>query len=189
MKVIIENLVVEQRIKGEIDPSDVNVSIKGCRFQPDVFKGLIYEMSDPHCELFLLPDGRIRVHGVRSMQSADKAIDRFVEMLRSSGFRVGKDGRAMVLDVTSSHDIGCRLDPKKVLEEFKDDQIIYAPLKLPGFSIGIPNTSIEILIFPEGKILSNGAVSVEDSASSLEMVMSRLSRSCMSESKGSEKGV
>ena len=188
MKVVIENLVVEQRIKGEIDPRDVNVSIKGCKFQPDVFKGLIYEMNDPHCELFLLPDGRIRVHGVSSLQSADKAIDRFLEMLRSSGFRVAKDDGAMILDVTSSLDIGCRLDPKKVLEEFKDDQIIYAPLMLPGFSIGIPNTSIEILIFPEGKIISKGAVSVEDSASSLEMVISRLSCASISASTRPEKG-
>ncbi|MDG6226019.1 MAG: hypothetical protein QCI82_10980 [Candidatus Thermoplasmatota archaeon] len=188
MKVAVENIVVQQRIKGEIDPPDVQRVVKGCRYQPEVFKGLIYEMSSPNCEIFLLPAGMIRVHGVTSIHLADKAVDGFIGILRSNGFAVAKQGGLDILNVTASHDMVCKMDPSKILSEFKEERIDYDPSKLPGFSLRIPSTGIEILIFPEGKIISTGAATLEDSVSSLEMVRARLSSACIFSEDGGKKG-
>ena len=46
--------------------------------------------------------------------------------------------------------------------------------RIPGFILRLPSTGIEVLIFPEGKIVAKGARSVEDAASTVQMVASRL---------------
>jgi len=174
MKIVIENLVAVQPIKGELDVREVHGSLKGSRFQPEVFKGIIYEMNDPRSEVFILPDRTIRVHGTRSVSSAEKVVRTVIEKLKGSGFRIDASGAMQLKEVVASHDLGHRLDPKKTFDAFKAERILYDPKKLPGFILRIASTGIEVMIFPEGKIIARGARSVEDAASAIQMVASRL---------------
>lgn len=174
MKIIIENLVAVQPIRGEIDLREVQSTLKGSRFQPEVFKGVIYEMDEPKCEVFLMRDRTIRVHGTRSLSSAEKAIRSVLDRLKGSGFRIDSSGSMQIKEVIASHDMGARLDPKRAMDSFKAERLIYDPRRLPGFILKLRSVGMEVLIFPEGKIVARGARSVEDAASALQMVASRL---------------
>ena len=67
------------------------------------------------------------------------------------------------------------MDIEDIYDEFKKDGIHYDPNELPGFHLNIGSSGIEILIFPEGKVISRGATEISDAVSSLEMVLGMLS--------------
>ncbi len=140
MKIVIENLIAVQSIRGEIDLREVQASLKGSRFQPEVFKGVIYEMDDPKCEAFLVGDRTIRIHGTRSISSAEKAIRIIIDKLKGSGFRIDSNGSMQLKEVVVSHDIGSKLDPKRTMDSFKNERIVYDPRRIPGFILRLPST-------------------------------------------------
>ena len=81
----------------------------------------------------------------------------------------------MVQEIIASAELEKKLSPKDVYDEFKKDGIHYDPNELPGFHLNMGSSGIEILIFPEGKVISRGATDLSDAISSLEMVMGRIS--------------
>jgi len=175
MKVAIDNLMVVQGIKGDVDLREVNKVLKGSRYQPEVFKGVIYDLDDPACQVFILGDKTMKFHGLRSLETADRAVTTMMERLKSAGLGFGRASRFSVTDVIASHELGARLDPGKVVKTFEPDGILYDPNRLPGFILRTGTPGFEVLIFPEGKIVVRGARSIEDAASMLEMVSNRLS--------------
>jgi len=174
MRIVIEGMVAIQRLKGSIDLREAQNALRGSRYQPEIFKGLLLDHEDPPCKVFLLEDGTIRLHGIKSRDSAARAIGTIVGSLNKAGIDIKAEGTLEVREVIASHDMGQKLDPSKVLEVFKGERIIYDPRVLPGFILRIPSTYIETLIFPEGKIVSRGGRSVEDCASALQIVANKL---------------
>ena len=81
-----------------------------------------------------------------------------------------------IVEVIASYSVGARIDPKEVYEEFKEDGVVYDPSELPGFILRVGNSGIEVLIFPEGKVVSRGANNILDAVSSLQMVDSRINK-------------
>jgi TATA-box binding protein (TBP) (component of TFIID and TFIIIB) len=174
MKIAIESMVAHQNYKGDLDLREAQVQIKGSRFQPEVFKGLLFDLEQPRCKAFIMEDHTIRVHGVKSVDSANMAMDRILEPLKRAGLMIAKNGPLEIKEVVASHDMGTPLDPSKVLGIFKNDRLLYDPRVIPGFILKVPSTPMEVLIFPEGKLIVRGAGSIEDSASTLQMVAQRL---------------
>jgi TATA-box binding protein (TBP) (component of TFIID and TFIIIB) len=174
MKIVIESMVAIQRYKGDFDLRDAQTVLKGSRYQPEVFKGLLYDSDDPRCKVFLMADKTLRIHGTKSLEAAGKASVQVMEKLKRSGVMIALTGPLESREVIASHDIGAKLDPSKILEIFKGDRIIYDPRVIPGFILRIPSTSMEALIFPEGKIVVRGSRSIEDSASTLQMLASKI---------------
>ena len=79
-----------------------------------------------------------------------------------------------VKEIVASVDLEGPVDAKMIYEEFQKEGIIYDPAELPGFILNVGSTGIEVLIFPEGKIISRGASDLLDAVSSLQMVYNRI---------------
>ncbi len=175
MKVTVENIIAGSVLEGDIDIEKISSALEGARFQPEVMDGLIYELVEPRADIFLLRNGVLKLHGITSKDDLAGAVKGFLSALSEKGFKLKHRGPLSIQEIIASVKIERRLSPKDIYDEFKKDGVHYDPNELPGFHLNIGSSGIEILIFPEGKIISRGATNLSDAVSSLEMVMGRIS--------------
>ena len=175
MKVTVENIIANSTLEGDIDIEGISSALDGARFQPDVMDGLIYELQEPRADIFLLRNGVLKLHGITSREDLSNAVKGFLSTLSGKGFKLSHRGPLTIQEIIVSAELERRLSPKEVYDEFKEDGIHYDPTELPGFHLNMGSSGIEILIFPEGKVISRGATDLSDAVSSLEMVMGRIS--------------
>jgi transcription initiation factor TFIID TATA-box-binding protein len=173
MKVVIENIVAKGNTTSKPDLEKINNDLEGSRYQKEVMNGIIYGLDDPECDIFLLEDGVIKIHGLTSEESISRAVDRFQEIIDERSIPIRIEDEIVIQEVIASMETE-RLNPKEVYETFKEENIGYNPKELPGFVLRIGRTGISVLIFPEGKIVCKGAATVSDSVSTLEMIATRL---------------
>lgn len=174
MKVVIENMIASCRLSGEIDLQRIADKMEGARYTPSVFKGVMFACKDPRADVFLLGDGNMRFHGPTSEEKMQDALGSVLCIMKDRGLDLKVTEPLKVDEVVASFSYGSRIDPKMVYEEFKDDGVMYDPSELPGFILRMGTSGIEVLIFPEGKVISRGAKSVLDAVSSLQMVEARI---------------
>ena len=165
MKVTVENIIAGSVLEGDIDIEGISSALDGARFQPEVMDGLIYELDNPRADIFLLRNGVLKLHGVTSKEDLAGALKGFLSALSAKGFKLKHKGPLSIQEIIASVKLEKRLSPKDIYDEFKKD----------GIHLNIGSSGIEILIFPEGKIISRGATDISDAVSSLEMVLGRLS--------------
>ncbi|HHD15280.1 MAG TPA: hypothetical protein ENK47_01065 [Euryarchaeota archaeon] len=174
MKVTIENITASCRLDGDLDLESISGEIEGALYQPEIFRGITINKTSPDHSIFLLQDGLIRFHGITSEETAEKDLK---ELLSLPSLRDRSISEPLkVEEVIASTTADSPMDAKQVYEEFKDEGIIYDPSELPGFILQVGSSGIELLIFPEGKIISRGASNLMDAVSSLQMVHSRIFR-------------
>ncbi|MBN1390164.1 MAG: hypothetical protein JXA22_05935 [Candidatus Thermoplasmatota archaeon] len=176
MKVVIENVIASCRLSGEIDLVKIARHIDGARYQPSVFEGIMFTNSDPKADVFILGDGTMKFHGLTSEEKLMDLMGSLVSMMREKGLNVKVSEPLNVKEVVASFSLGSRIDPKRVYEEFKEDGVLYDPSELPGFILPVGTSGIEVLIFPEGTVISKGAKNIPDAVSSLQMVETRINK-------------
>jgi len=174
MKVVIENMIANCRLKGDLDLEKMASVIKGARYEPQLFKGVIIEKEEPRSKMFILGDGTVKLHGLTSEDKVKKTLQDLMSELQDSGIFLKISEPLKVTEIIASFSLDTRIDPKEVYEEFKKDGVVYDPTELPGFILKVGKSGIEVLIFPEGKVISRGADNVMDAVSSLQMVESRI---------------
>jgi TATA-box binding protein (TBP) (component of TFIID and TFIIIB) len=176
MKVVIENMIASCKLSGEMDLSKVAKDLEGAKYQPEMFEGVMISSKDPKADIFILGDGTIKLHGLTSEEKLKTALDNIISSLKEKEMDIKILEPLKINEIIASYSIGARIDPKEVYEEFKDDGVIYDPSELPGFILRVGTSGIEVLIFPEGKVISRGADNILDAVSSLQMVESRINK-------------
>jgi len=174
MKVTIENLTTACKVGGNLDLDSIGRALgegavqrfgSGLRFRPS---------PDSEIYVFMLGDGNVKIFGPSSMDASSKVLKSLLSMPEMTPFSLKVMEPLRIQEVIASADMGRKLDPKKVYEEFKAEGIVVDPSELPGFILRIGNSNVEVLIFPEGKLVSRGADNIMDAVSTLKLVESRL---------------
>jgi TATA-box binding protein (TBP) (component of TFIID and TFIIIB) len=176
MKVVIENMIASCRLSGDMDMKKMEEALDGARYQPEVFNGMVISKKDPKADIFILNDGTIKLHGLTSEPKMKKVLEDLLSEMKEKEFKFRLSEPLRINEVIASFDMGSRIDPKEVYEEFKDDGVVYDPSELPGFILRVGSSGIEVLIFPEGKIITRGADNIPDAVSSLQIVENRISK-------------
>ncbi len=176
MKISIENITGSIRLEGRPDLQRLSELLPNTNYQGSFFNGLKFEMKDPECSVFVLGDGTIKFSGLKQEGELEKAARALLstDAFRSSDLKAGPDVK--IEEVIASHDMGSPLDARSVYEEFKEEGIVYDPTELPGFILRLGRSGIEVLIFPEGKLIVKGAPSVAEAVTSLHMIGTRLGK-------------
>jgi TATA-box binding protein (TBP) (component of TFIID and TFIIIB) len=172
MKVVIENIVASCKLEGDLELDKVQDEIEGAIYEPEVFEGITYECQTPPFKSFILPDGSLRFHGITSEHGIRAALDKIRTFKTLSEKKI--EEQLQVMEIVASVDMEQPIDAKMIYEEFQKEGIIYDPAELPGFILSVGSTGIEVLIFPEGKLVSKGAKDLMDAVSSLQMVYNRI---------------
>ena len=172
MKVVIENIIAVCKIKGSPDLEEIAGSIEDARYQPEIFKGITLDREEPPYRSFILEDGTIKFHGLTSEDGMRSALDDILSIPILEKCSIEEPLR--IQEIVASVDLGGPVDAKMVYDEFQKEGVIYDPSELPGFILNVGSTGIEVLIFPEGKIISKGATDLLDAVSSLQMVYGRI---------------
>ena len=176
MKVVIENMIASCKLSGNIDLQEIAGKVEGATYQASTFNGIMLKNKDPKADIFILGDGTMKLHGLTSEEKLRTVMSKTLAMLKEKGVALAVTEPLRVKEVVASFSLDSRIDPKEVYEEFKDDGVIYDPSELPGFILRVGSSGIEVLIFPEGKVISRGAQNLMDAVSSLQMVEARIRR-------------
>jgi TATA-box binding protein (TBP) (component of TFIID and TFIIIB) len=172
MKVVVENMVASCSLEGDLDMEELGRTLVGARFQPDIFNGITVIKEKPHYKSFILEDGTIMFHGLTSEEALKNALKDLLSDPAMKDLHLKEN--LMIQEIVASVDLGKQIDAKMIYEEFREEGIVYDPSELPGFILQVGTTGIEVLIFPEGKIVSRGASDLMDAVSSLQMVHGRI---------------
>jgi TATA-box binding protein (TBP) (component of TFIID and TFIIIB) len=176
MKVVIENMIASCKLSGSVDLQKLSKTVEGAKYQPSMFEGVMLTIDDPKADVFILGDGTIKLHGLTSEEKLKNALNSVLSMLNKHEIDNKISEHLKIVEVIASYSAGSRIDPKEVYEEFKEDGVIYDPSELPGFILRVGNAGIEVLIFPEGKVVTRGADNILDAVSSLQMVDARINK-------------
>ncbi len=176
MKISIENITGSIRLEGRTDLQRMSELLPNTNYQGSFFNGLKFEMKDPECSVFVLGDGTVKLSGLKQENELERAMRTLLssDAFRSSGLKATTSVK--IEEVIASHDMGSPLDAKAIYEEFRKDGIVYDPSELPGFILRLGRSGIEVLIFPEGKLIVKGAPSVAEAVTSLHMIVTRLGK-------------
>lgn len=173
MKVSVENIIAKCNFKGKPDLEEISEKLEGSRYQKDVMDGIIYRLDHPECDIFILGDGTVKIHGLTSTDDIEKVVNTFSERLDSSDLKMAMADGYDITEVVASTSVD-KMNPRKIYETFQEDGIVYNPQELPGFILKMGKEGVTVLIFPEGKIVCKGAKNIEDAVSTLEMVVEAL---------------
>ena len=176
MKVVIENMIASCKLSGNIDLQTIAGKVEGARYQASMFEGVMFTNKDPKADVFILADGTMKLHGVTSDEKLRTVLGTVISKLKDEGLDLKVSEPLKVREVVASFSLGSMIDPKEVYEEFKEDGVVYDPSELPGFILRVGKEGIEVLIFPEGKVISRGAQNIMDAVSSLQMVEARINK-------------
>jgi TATA-box binding protein (TBP) (component of TFIID and TFIIIB) len=176
MKVVVENMIASCKLSGDVDLEKLSQTLEGAKYQPTMFEGIMLTIDDPKADVFIMGDGTIKLHGLTSEEKLKNALGSVLSLFKKNQLELKVAEHLKIIEVIASYSVGSRIDPKEVYEEFKNDGVIYDPSELPGFILRVGNAGIEVLIFPEGKVVSRGADNILDAVSSLQMVEARINK-------------
>ncbi|MHA1647419.1 MAG: TATA-box-binding protein [Promethearchaeota archaeon] len=83
--ITIQNFVVSGDIKCEINLNKAAVLMDNVMYEPEIFPGLIYRMTDPKSVFLLFSTGKIVCTGVKDEESVKTAIDKLYHVVREYG--------------------------------------------------------------------------------------------------------
>ncbi|HDD60475.1 MAG: hypothetical protein J7K08_01485 [Thermoplasmata archaeon] len=169
----VENILVETRLTGELDFQLAGSRLDMARYQPEVFRGLIYETHLPRGLVFIYETGVVKVFGVKSLKGAQQILAILKEKLAGAGFDVSFDEDMKILNVIASVRLRGEVSPKKILQILDKDSIDYNPKAFPGIVYTV-SPKVKVLIFTEGLLVCYGTESFADASAILDSLSEAL---------------
>lgn len=82
----VQNIVASADLGQPVNLTSVVISLglERVEYEPEVFPGLVYRMSEPKVVILLFGSGRLVCTGARKAQDVETAVDKITEELRSA---------------------------------------------------------------------------------------------------------
>lgn len=129
--------------------------------------GIIYKINEPQAAAVIFSSGKIVCTGTKTMGTAQKAMDKITEKLKSKGIEVPNNVLMKVESITAVAKIEANLDLEEIAHSLQHCR--YNP-ELSALVCQIEETGASLLVYSSGKILCTKAKSIEAIHKSLEIL-------------------
>ena len=128
-----------------------------------VGRALIVRFKKPRASLHVYDSGKVLCLGALSIKSAERAIRKFVNLLRSHGIYVKRPRRVEVRNIIAIANLHGEIDLQRATWALSPGAI-YEPDQFPGliYRPGSSHGALRILMFNSGKVVVSGARSEEE---------------------------
>ncbi|KXB09272.1 hypothetical protein AKJ35_01095 [candidate division MSBL1 archaeon SCGC-AAA833F18] len=157
----IQNIVLTVTYKDtEFDLEELAGILKGARYEPEVFPGVIYKSKTPRASFLIFASGKMNCVGAKSMKDAEKAIKELTNKLKNSGVKIKGKPKIKVRNMVASLNFHREFDVEQIAREFPNTE--YEPEVFPGLVLRLDEPKVVILLFVSGKGVCVGAESITD---------------------------
>ncbi len=133
--------------------------MEGARYDPELFPGVSYTMSEPKATFLIFSSGKANCVGANTVEEAKKAIEELTGKLQDLGFDVDEP-ETEVQNMVASVNFQRRFDLEEIARNFRNTE--YEPEVFPGLVFRMEKTSVAFLIFVQGDCVCVGARSEEE---------------------------
>ncbi|KXB05234.1 hypothetical protein AKJ51_05220 [candidate division MSBL1 archaeon SCGC-AAA382A20] len=156
----VNNIVLTVSYKEvELDLEKVASSLEGARYDPEVFPGVAYKMSEPKASFLLFATGNANCVGAKTVEDAEKSIEKLTEQLQDLGFEAGEP-EVKVQNMVASVNFQRRFDLEEIARNFRHAE--YNPEVFPGLVFRMEDTNVALLLFVQGEGVCVGAKNEEE---------------------------
>ncbi|KXA93193.1 hypothetical protein AKJ66_02585 [candidate division MSBL1 archaeon SCGC-AAA259E22] len=151
----IQNMVLTVNYRDtEFDLERLAGSLKGARYDPEVFPGIAYRMAEPQASFLIFASGKMNCVGARKLEDARKAIDKLTAKIRETGAEIESEPQIEVQNIVASFDFGRKFDLEKIARNHRNTE--YEPEVFPGLVFRMEEPKAVILLFVSGKGVGAG---------------------------------
>ena len=170
----VENVVAVALLGVDIPLEKLVSEAHNANYEPEPFSGLVFRTGEKGVASLIFSSGKIVCTGTKSLDHATEVLGKVVHKVREIGVNVPAE---YPIDIENM--VACsRLDAELSLEDvaFSLENAEYDPAKFPGLIYNIPDPSVSMMLFADGKILCSGAHSVNDIKKALNQLMAGLKK-------------
>ena len=169
----IQNVVASTAIAKELNLEKIAKELKGAKYDPDKFPGLIYHIEKPKVAFLLFQSGRIVCTGAKTIEEVHKAIDIICNILKKIGQSIIKP-EIEIQNIVASADLKTKINLSELSLSLGLENIEYEPEIFPGMVYRLEELNVVFLFFGSGKIVCTGAKRREDIEKAIEIVTNEL---------------
>ncbi|KXA94627.1 hypothetical protein AKJ37_07445 [candidate division MSBL1 archaeon SCGC-AAA259I09] len=151
----------------ELDLEKISSNLEGARYDPEVFPGVAYRTSKPKASFLIFASGEANCVGAKTVEGAEKAIEKLTEQLQDLGFDV-EEPEIEVQNMVVSVDFDRRFDLEEIARNYHYAE--YNPEVFPALVFRWEDTNVVILLFVEGEGVCVGAKKKEEIEKAIEWI-------------------
>lgn len=164
----IVNVVLSVSYKDvEFDLEKIASNLEEARFDPEIYPGLTYRVSEPKATFLLFTTGNVNCMGAKTVEGAEKAVEKLTSKLQNLGFDV-EEPEAVVRNMVASVDFHRGFDLEEIARNYHYAE--YNPEVFPALVFRWEDTNVVILLFVEGEGVCVGAKKKEEIEKAIEWI-------------------
>ena len=172
----IENVVATSSLETKLDLEEATVVLNGSEYDPEVFPGLIFRMTDPKTSILLFRTGKIVCTGGKTVEDARAGVNKVKTLLNKGGIETVKDIEVTVQNIVATYSLEEDLNLNTVAMVLGLERVEYEPEQFPGLVYRVKDSCAVLLLFGTGKMVCTGAKNVEDLEEAVDYTKEELRR-------------
>ena len=150
----LQNITATVNLGCTLDLVSIAERVSAAKYNPRRFAGLILRIKDPvKATALIFRNGKLVCVGTKSIESCERAAQKFVQLLKDLGFDAVKLLDFRLHNFVGSFDAGFRIDLTRLRQE-KGSACFYEPEIFPGLHYYWGKNTV--LIFLSGKVVITG---------------------------------
>ncbi len=115
----IVNVVLTVSYKDvELNLEKIATNLERAEYNPEVYPGLTYRISEPKITFLLFTSGNVNCMGAETVEDAEKAIENLTEQLKNLGFNVGEP-EIEIQNIVARVDFRRRFNLEEIARDFR----------------------------------------------------------------------
>ncbi|KXA97864.1 hypothetical protein AKJ37_02230 [candidate division MSBL1 archaeon SCGC-AAA259I09] len=156
----VNNIVLTVSYKDvELDLEKIASNLEGARYDPEVFPGVAYRTPESGPSFLIFASGNMNCVGAKTVEGAERAIEKLTERLRDMGYDVG-GAETEVQNMVATVEFHRNFDLERIARKSRNME--YEPEVFPGLVFRTEGTSVAFLLFVQGTGVCVGAKSEEE---------------------------
>jgi transcription initiation factor TFIID TATA-box-binding protein len=171
----VENVVASASAGAQLDLQKISMTLEDAEYVPEKFPGLIYRIKDPKTALLLFSSGKLVCTGAKSVDMANKVVQRVMKQIREMGIDVLEKPDVQIQNIVATTDLKTELNLNSIAITLGLERVEYEPEQFPGLVYRVDEPKVVALLFGSGKIVCTGAREIPDIDRALSQITKELS--------------
>ncbi|MBN2331366.1 MAG: TATA-box-binding protein [Candidatus Aenigmarchaeota archaeon] len=151
----VENVVAVALLGVDVPLDKLVSQADNANYEPEPFSGLVFRTGEKGVASLIFSSGKIVCTGAKSIEHAKEVLRTVVDKIGEIGVKVPAAYPIEIESMVASS----RLDSEFSLHDVASsmESAEYDPARFPGLIYNVPDSSISMMLFADGRILCSGA--------------------------------
>lgn len=174
LPISVENVVAVALLGVDIPLERLVSEADNANYEPEPFSGLVFRTGEKGVASLIFSSGKIVCTGTKSLDQAEEVLGKVVNAVKGIGVNVPAEYQIEIENIVASSRLNAEFSLEDVALSIENAD--YDPAKFPGLIYNLPDPSVSMMLFADGKILCSGAHSMNDIKNALRQLIAELKK-------------